>query len=72
MNLADALLDREQEPGARLAYGVVVSATPLTVRVGAGTSATDAKALAAYTPTVGDYVAVLINGADRLVLGDIA
>ena len=48
--------------------GTVTVTVPLTVRT--ATTATTAKKLSSYTPTLNDRVAVLIlGGSDRLVLG---
>jgi len=50
--------------------GTVTVASPLMVLT--ATTATAAKKLASYTPTLNDRVAVLIlGGSDRLVLGTI-
>jgi hypothetical protein len=55
--------------GARLVYGEVTQASPLEITAGAGTTAVQVSCLSGYAPRVGDYIAVLVNGADRLVLG---
>jgi hypothetical protein len=69
-----AELDREQDKGdpTRLTYGIVTANTdnsPLTVTVGGSTTSVPARKLAGYVPTVGEFVAILERGADRLVLG---
>lgn len=69
MTLEDELLRREPGPGTRLLYGIVTDDSPLTVKVGASTVGQRATALGSYNPAVGDYVAVLVQGGDRLVLG---
>lgn len=52
-------------------YGVVTATSPLTVRISGDTTGTPiARALTAYTPTVGDEVALLRVGADWICLGD--
>jgi hypothetical protein len=71
MILPDAILDALADPRCRLTYGVVVTVEPLTVIVGASTVASTAVALNSYGPGVGDYVAVLVQGEDRLVIGAI-
>lgn len=67
-DLAVVLLDRMAGPDCVLRYGTVVTADPLTITVGASTVAVPAKSLAGYV-AVGSYIAVLEQGADRLVLG---
>jgi hypothetical protein len=59
----------DEAEGARLQYGVVDTASPLTVKIGGVTIATPAVALDSYAPADDDYVAVLVAGADRIVLG---
>lgn len=56
---------------ARLTYGIVLVASPLSVRVGAAIAGAPCPKLASYTPTINDFVAVLVQGADRLVLGKV-
>jgi hypothetical protein len=68
MDLADVLMPASDGP-RMLQYGVVTQASPLLVRVGAATTGVAARRLASYTPTLSDFVAVLVSGADRLVLG---
>lgn len=68
MDLVAVLLDTP-DPGSGLCYGIVTQASPLLVRVGAATTATACRRLATYTPTLADFVAVYVQGADRLVLG---
>lgn len=55
----------------RLEYGIVTVASPLAATVGASTVAVSLKKLSSYTPVFGDYVAVLIAGADRVCLGKV-
>lgn len=68
-DLAARLLDlaSDSEP-LLLTYGIVTQASPLLVQVGAATSGLACKKSANYTPVVADFVAVLQQGADRLVL----
>lgn len=73
-DLASVLLDAVTPPAdpVRLSYGTVTVAAPLTVQVGASTLGLPCRRLDAYAaPVVGDYVAVLVVGADRLCLGKV-
>lgn len=71
--LARALLDglTEDRKPVRLEYGTVTDDSPLSVTVGAATTSTLASKLTSYSPTIGDYVAVLVAGEDRLVIGEV-
>lgn len=60
----------ERKP-VRLEYGTVTDDSPLAVTVGAATTSTLAEKLTSYSPTIGDYVAVLVAGEDRLVIGEV-
>jgi hypothetical protein len=66
---ADEVLNAALGSGAELVYGIVTQASPLLVRVGTATTATPAVPLREYSPRTGDYVAVLQQGRDRLVIG---
>lgn len=61
--------------GPRLRWGVVdaVNADMVDITIG-GSSVVipDVRHLASYSPTEGDTVAMLIDGQDVLVLGDLA
>lgn len=70
MNLASAIMGDADAPTLPLMkQGTVMSVNPLTVTVGASTVAAPCTSLDSYSPAVGDVVTVLVNGADRLVLG---
>ncbi len=74
MNDVEAELVSAVEEGdpTRNTYGVVSAISPaLTVTVGASTVAVAATPLGSYRPRVGDYVAIIERGADRLVLGNV-
>lgn len=70
-SLADVILGDPDDTARvpQLRQGVVTAASPLTVLVGAATTAKACRALASYVPTVGDAVSVLVIAGDRLVLG---
>lgn len=70
MNLLAAILAGDGD-SLRLTYGVVVVDSPLSVRVGSAISGSPSSKLASYTPVVNDFVAVLVQGADRLVIGKV-
>jgi hypothetical protein len=63
-SLAKALL-ADRQPGVQLLYGVATDTN--TVQIAGSTVAVELPAL--QTVTVGEYVAVLASGADRLILG---
>lgn len=67
----EALLAAQTDAGCRLTYGVVTQASPLLVMVGSSTVAISARRLGSYTPTLSDVVAVLVQDADRLVIGKV-
>lgn len=68
MSLVDVLLDGDGAGGARLVYGVASDLNTVTL---AGSEV--AVSLPALSPVVdGDYCAVLVAGADRLILGAVA
>lgn len=69
MNLAEVLLERETGSGAVLRDGIVSTVSPLTIIVPPSTVASPATALDSYYPQVGDFVQVLVQGANRLVIG---
>jgi hypothetical protein len=52
-------------------YGVIDTASPLTVRLDSGDAVLPAKCLATYTPVADDRVAVVRLGAGLLVLGKV-
>lgn len=56
----------------QLRLGVVTQASPLLVQIGSATTGQPARALTTYTPVLSDVVAVLVQGADRVVLGTVA
>lgn len=66
--LSDTLIGNPDDASG-LKYGVIATINPITVRVGASTLATECRCLGSYVPVVGDYVAVWVSGADRLILG---
>lgn len=66
--LSDTLIGNPDDASG-LKYGVIATVAPITVRVGASTLATECRCLGSYVPVVGDYVAVWVSGADRLILG---
>jgi hypothetical protein len=71
VDLADAIMGGVPE-GAHspvMKQGVVTSTSPFLVQVGASAVAVMCAHLMSYSPSVGDVVTVLVNGADRLVLG---
>lgn len=57
----------------RLAFGTVTATSPsLQVALDGSTAAATVKRMASYgTPVIGDYVAVLVAGNDRVVLGKV-
>lgn len=67
--------DPTANPGAALRYGVVqaVTAPTLTIRLnGSTTDITGVRKLASYTTAAAsDVVAVLIQGANLLVIGEV-
>lgn len=69
--LADAILAARPVVAVQRVYGIVTQASPLLVKIGASTVAVSVHHLASYTPTVSDYVAVDVQGADRLVIGKV-
>lgn len=52
----------------RLAFGDVTSVSPFRLRLDTEETATAAAKNHSYTPTLADRVAVLVQGADRVVL----
>jgi hypothetical protein len=58
-------------PNAQMRYGVVTQVSPLLVQVGAATTAMPCKAVADYFPVLNDYVLVLVQGADRIVVASV-
>lgn len=70
------LLARQQtleRRGVRYRQGTVTAIAPLTVALGASSTAyVSVQALESYQPTVGDVVAALTFGNDLLVLGKVA
>lgn len=71
MTPVDVLLANPTSDSARLATGVVTQASPLLVQVGGATVGTPASCLASYTPVLDDFVVLLVQGADRVVLGTV-
>lgn len=69
MNLADVLLERETGSGAVLRDGIVAAISPLTVIVPPSTVASPAAKLDSCNVRVGDFVQVLVQGANRVVIG---
>lgn len=62
-----AVADRPAEP-LHLSFGEVTSTSPFRVRLDTEVTATAAAKNHSYTPTLADRVAVLVQGADRVVL----
>jgi hypothetical protein len=48
---------------------VVADDSPFTVRIGGGAVAVPCTAVDSYVPVVGDFVALVAQGADRVVIG---
>lgn len=69
--LAEELLGRETGSGAVLRDGIVSAVSPLTIIVPPSTVASPAAKLDSYVPAVGDFVQVLVQGANRLVIGSV-
>jgi hypothetical protein len=69
--LGPALIALDSGQRGRLREGIVAAVSPLTVYVGGSTVATPATALDSYAPVVGDFIAILADDADRVVLGRI-
>lgn len=67
----EALLAALPDGGCRLTYGLVTQASPLLVQVGSSTVSVSARRLGSYTPTLSDVVALLVQDADRLVIGKV-
>lgn len=71
-NRVAALLRQPSAAPLQLRFGVVTSASPLEVQIGSASSGQPARALTSYaTPVVNDVVAVLVQGADRVVIGTV-
>jgi len=64
--LLEALARLNETP--RLEYGTVTSTAPFKVLLDAAETPAPATKPAAYAPVNGDRVALLLTGADRLVL----
>lgn len=69
MSLVDALFEAQPAPGAVLRDGIVTSISPLTITVPPSTVASPAAVLNSVHLAVGDFVQVLVQGANRLVIG---
>lgn len=52
-----------------LKYGIVTAVSPIAVLVGAASTPSECRSLSSYAPALGDFVAVLVSGPDRLILG---
>jgi hypothetical protein len=64
--------ERPDSQPLRLAFGVVTSTAPFQVTIDGSTVAATVKRMASYSaPVIGDYVAVLVAGNDRLVVGKV-
>lgn len=63
--------DQSQNPNG-LKYGIVTQVSPLLVRVGAASTATACRAVTGFKAVLGAFVAVWVQGADRLVLGAVS
>lgn len=72
MSLADALFDREPASNLVLRDGIVAAVSPLTITVPPSTVASPAAALDPSALAVGDFVQVLVQGANRLVVSRVA
>lgn len=75
--VADAVVARQVASavsGLRLTFGTVTATSPaLAVALDGSTAAATVKRMASYSsPVIGDYVAVLVAGNDRVVLGKVA
>lgn len=74
-HLTRAVVERQPSgPSLRLAFGKVTATTPsLQVALDGSTTAVTVKRMASYSsPVTDDYVAVLVAGNDRLVIGKVA
>lgn len=71
VEMTEQVLRMLDKPGARLTYGIVTASSPLAVMVGASTVGVLAQAISGASFTTGDYVAVVVQDADRLVLGKV-
>ena len=71
MDLASLLVASPDDAPTVVKVGVVVTASPLTVTVGASSTASAVKKLAAYSPAIGHTVIVLCKGPMRVVLGNV-
>lgn len=69
MSLADVLLEQQTDSGAVLRDGIVAAVSPLTVIIPPSTVASPATALNSANLAVGNFVQVLVQGANRLVIG---
>lgn len=67
--LVAALLTTDTASPDGMRFGIVTQAAPLLVRVGAAVTPTACRRLATYVPVLGDFVAVYVQGADRVALG---
>lgn len=71
-NRVAALLRQPAAAPLQLRFGVVTSTSPFEVQIGSATTGQPARALTSYaTPAVDDVVAVLVQGADRVVIGTV-
>lgn len=68
-DLAEVLIERETGSGAVLRDGIVAAVSPLTIIVPPSTVASPAAKLDSCVVGVGDFVQVLVQGANRLVIG---
>lgn len=71
VSLVDALFEAQTGTGTVLRDGIVAAVSPLTVIVPPSTVASPAAKLDSYRPVVGDFVQVLVQGANRLVVGSV-
>lgn len=71
-NRVAALLRQPSAAPLQLRFGVVTSTAPLEVQIGSASSGQPARALTSYaTPVLEDVVVVLVQGADRVVIGTV-
>lgn len=65
---AAILAQRSRDEVLRMDFGTITATSPLAVVLDGETTATGASRNAGYSPTVDDRVAVLVQGADRVVM----
>ena len=67
--LVQALLDTPDDDGKGWRLGTVTQVSPLLVKLGAATSGQPCRSAVEVGLRVGDFVVVLLNGPDRIVIG---